>query len=135
MLQRTAVLAGRTSGEAFLYAESVLVPDRLPPSFRRRLDATDDPIGRILDEEGIAVTRHPEPGVGTGVCAEASDLGAALDACLLVRTYRIDVESDPVMQISEWFLSSLERFLLPGTRRLGVRAAGGVDQPGGGLLG
>ena len=59
LLKRTVVLRGRRSAKAYLYAESLLVPGRLPAAFFRRLETSVDPIGRILTEEGIAFTRVP----------------------------------------------------------------------------
>ncbi len=41
-----------------------------------------------------------------------SGTDTAVGDCLLARTYRIDTEGVPVMIITEWFLSSLERFLV-----------------------
>jgi chorismate-pyruvate lyase len=113
LLHRTAVLQGRVSGQAFVYAESVIVPSRLSDRFRLRLDSTSDPIGRILDDEALVVTRvplcgtdGPDAGVppGSGTRPPAGDF-------LLARSYRIDVGTVPVMVVAEWFLPSLSRYL------------------------
>ena len=111
LLLRTAVLQGRTSGRPYVYAETVLVPSRLPGGFRRRLEASGDPIGRILSEEGITVTSEPLAGSGRGSVPVSSQTGSAIADYLLARTYRVDSEGEPVMVITEWFLPSLERFL------------------------
>jgi chorismate-pyruvate lyase len=111
LLLRAAVLQGRTSGRSFLYAESVLVPSRLPGRFRRRLESGSDPIGRILGEEGITVTREPLAASDRGSVSVSSQTGLAIGDYLLVRTYRVDSEGNPLMVITEWFLPSLEWFL------------------------
>jgi chorismate-pyruvate lyase len=111
LLLRAAVLQGRTSGRPYLFAESVLVLSRLPGRFRRRLESSTDPIGRILGEEGIAVTREPLAGPDQGSVPVSSRARLAIGDYLLARTYRVDSEGDPVMVITEWFLPSLERFL------------------------
>ncbi len=111
LLLRAAVLRGRTSGRPYLYAESVLVPSRLPGGFRRRLESSSDPIGRILGEEGITVTREPLAGSDRGSVPVSSQTGSAIGDYLLARTYRVDSAGDPVMVITEWFLPSLESFL------------------------
>jgi chorismate-pyruvate lyase len=110
LLHRAATLRGRTSGCSYVYAESIIVLARLPTGFRHRLETSTDPIGRILDEMGIAVTRQ---GVGgpDGVPRPNSDV--MLGDYLLARTYHIDSEQTPVMIITEWFLKTLTSFLSP----------------------
>ncbi len=110
LLQRAATLRGRISGTPYVYAESVIVASRLPTRFCVRLEASFDPIGRILDEMGIPVTRESlvEPH-GFATSRPSGDM--ELDDYLLVRTYRIDSEQIPVMVITEWFLKTLNPFL------------------------
>jgi chorismate-pyruvate lyase len=110
LIFRTAALEGRTSGRAYLYAETVLVPSRLPVNVRRRLESSSDPIGRILGEEGITVTRRPLGRSESG-SAPVSLEGVAVGDYLLARTYRLDAEGTPLMTIAEWFLISLREFL------------------------
>jgi chorismate-pyruvate lyase len=110
LLKRTVVLRGRRSTKPYLYAESLLVPGRLPAAFFRRLETSVDPIGRILTEEGIAFTRVPLPGPDRPHASLHGDTPPAPDDCLLVRAYRVDVAGVPVMVISEWFLSALQSF-------------------------
>jgi chorismate-pyruvate lyase len=113
LLHRTATLEGRASGWAYVYAESVLVPSRLSDRFRLRLRSTSDPIGRILSDEELVVSRVPlwpperrEPSAPPGTRPPTGDF-------LLARSYRIDAGGVPVMVISEWFLPALSRYL-PG---------------------
>jgi len=110
LLHRAATLRGRTSGRSYVYAESIIAVGRLPTGFCHRLETSTDPIGRILDETGIAVTRR---GVGgqDGVLRSNSDV--KIGDYLLARTYRIDSEQTPVMIITEWFLETLIPFLSP----------------------
>jgi chorismate-pyruvate lyase len=112
LLLRAAELLGRRSGHRFVYAESVLVPSRLPAAFGARLRSSADPIGRILDDEGLAVTREPLEGVGGHLVPTPSGgTGMAAEDCLLERTYRVDAGGTPVMVIAEWFLPALGAFL------------------------
>ena len=110
LLKRTVVLRGRRSATPYLYAESLLVPGRLPAAFFRRLETSVDPIGRILTEHGIAFTRvslsEPDP----RHASIRGDNPPAPDDCALVRSYRVDVAGVPVMMITEWFLSALQLF-------------------------
>ena len=109
LLQRSAVLQGRMSAQPYLYAESLLVPSRLPASFCPRLETSRDPIGRLLSNEGIGFTRSPlsrphRPGAST-------DASPVPDDYLLARRYRLDIDGLPVMVVAEWFLPALEPFL------------------------
>lgn len=110
LLQRAATLRGRVSGSSYVYAETGILTNRLPAGFCLRLESTNDPIGRILDETGLAVTREnlTEP---EGFVASRLNGSVDLADCLLTRTYRIDAERVPVMVVTEWFLKSLEPFL------------------------
>ena len=111
LLARSATLRGRRSGRSYLYAETILVPSRLSDRFLRRLGSSHDPIGRILEQEGIAVTRAPQSAPDTSAVSAPDRSGSGIGECLLARTYRVDAGGAPVMMISEWFLTSLERFL------------------------
>jgi chorismate-pyruvate lyase len=111
LIFRKAALQGRMSGRSYLYAETVLVPSRLPTKCRQRLESSSDPIGRILEEERITITREPLGGPGPGTPPVPPEVGIAVGACLLARTYRVDTEGRPLMVITEWFLTSLRDFL------------------------
>jgi chorismate-pyruvate lyase len=113
LLFRAAALQGRASGRSFVYAESVLVPSRLPGTFCLRLESSNDPIGRILGDEGITVTRHPLDAPDRSSAPNPPERSIGFGDYLLSRSYRIDAEGDPVMVIAEWFLTSLRRFLPP----------------------
>lgn len=112
LLQRAATLRGRVSGTSYVYAETGILTDRLPAGFCLRLETTNDPIGRILDETGVAVTREnlTEP---EGLVAPRLNGAVDLGDCLLTRTYRLDAEQIPLMVVTEWFLPSLQPFLSP----------------------
>jgi chorismate-pyruvate lyase len=111
LIFRTAALRGRTSGRSYLYAETVLVPSRLTTNCRKRLEASSDPIGRILEEEGIPITRQALGGPAPGSSPVSSETGTGVGDYLLARTYRVDADGTPLMVITEWFLASLRGFL------------------------
>lgn len=108
LLHRAATLRGRTSRRSYVYAESIIVVGRLPTGFGTQLETSTDPIGRILEEMGIAVTRQ---GVGEPAGAPRPNSDVTVGDYLLARTYRIDSEQTPVMIITEWFLKTLIPFL------------------------
>ena len=108
LLHRKATLQGRTSGRSYVYAESVLVIGRLPAEFCNQLETSTDPIGRILDKMGIAITRH---GVGEPAGDPRPNGDVTVGDYLLARTYRINSDQTPVMVITEWFLETLIPFI------------------------
>jgi chorismate-pyruvate lyase len=117
LLRRASSLQGAVSGYLYVYAESLIVVSRLPASFFHRLETSNDPIGRLLDEAGIATAREDL----------VERLGIAMDRPwnfdeivhdhLLARTYRIDSNQNPLMIISEWFLRTLTPFFPDGVDR------------------
>ena len=60
------ILRGRTSAQSYVHAESLLDPSRLPVAVYQQLETSSDPIGRILNREGIAFTRCQLPGLAEG---------------------------------------------------------------------
>lgn len=110
LLQRSAVLRGRTSARPYLYATSLLVLSRLPAGVAQRLESSPDPIGRILVEEGVAFSQAPLPASDRHASRWAEAPGVP-DDYLLTRDYRLDVDEVPVMVIAEWFLPALEPFV------------------------
>lgn len=117
LLDRSARLVGRRSGHPYVFAATVLVPGRLPEGFVGQLTSGHRPIGRILEAEGLMVTREPLRGpdpIGGPVTvtgAPMSDDVPPAGDVLLARTYRVLIDGAPVMVISEWFLTTLAPFL------------------------
>ena len=111
LLHRAVTLRGRISGCPYVYAESVIVTIRLPARFRHRLESSSDPIGRILDDVGIAVTREDLVDPDRSMVSRPSNVNVTAGDYLLTRTYRIASEQIPLMIITEWFLTTLKPFL------------------------
>ena len=102
--------AGRNTGRAYLRVESTIVPGRLPEAFFSALEASHEPIGRILAREKIVFTRTPlaPPPPVSPLAPDGSD---APGDHLLARAYRMEVDDVPVMVVAEWFLAELGPFL------------------------
>lgn len=108
LARRVAVLRGERSSRPYLYADSLIVTSRLPPKTWRRLAEGDDPIGRVIVEDALPMTRadvtlgrrpfEPRP---PGLAGEP----------IYARRYRLDIRREPVMDIAEWFLPDLTGFL------------------------
>ena len=102
LLDRKIVLYGENSARTYVYAESLLALDRLPPAFREELMRSNTPMGRLWSEykletwkELLSVGRHPMDKV-------AAYLGSAAGDCL-VRRYRLISGGRPLMIIEEHF--------------------------------
>jgi chorismate-pyruvate lyase len=103
LMERKILLCGESSGRAYVYAESVLVLDRLPSRFREELVESDMPIGRLWSEhkletwkELLAMSRHP-------ICGLAAHFQTAGESDCLVRSYRVISGGRPLMAITEHF--------------------------------
>jgi chorismate-pyruvate lyase len=103
ILRRRVVLRGRRSGQTLLYAEAVVVLDRVDPAFVEGLVGTDKPIGILLAEsrtetfrEILEVKREPAGVVG-------AHFGTAATDELISRTYRIVANREPIILITEKF--------------------------------
>lgn len=103
VLRRSTLLQGCRSGRNYIYAQSEIVLDRLPPSLRDGLLETDEPIGRLLIRGRVETFRE----LLRSGHALAGSRGPALDAdagaMLPFRTYRVIVGGRPVMRITEHF--------------------------------
>ncbi|MDP9075328.1 MAG: chorismate pyruvate-lyase family protein [Actinomycetota bacterium] len=103
LLHRTVLLQGVHSGTNFIHAASIIAPDRLPPRVLAGLLETGKPIGRLLAADRVETFREI---VGLGY-EPAGDLapyfGVDPASSLVFRTYRIHVQQQPVMRITEKF--------------------------------
>jgi chorismate-pyruvate lyase len=109
VLLRTVLLQGVHSRRNVLYAHSILTVDRLDPGIVDGLVHTDRPVGRLLAEYRVETFREIvafgfEP---AGTCAEYFDVET--NDTLVFRTYRVVVDKQPAMQITEKFPLTLFR--------------------------
>lgn len=108
LLERSAVLRGRRSAQPYVYAESLLAPSRLPAGFCGRLETSRDPIGRLLEREGIGFTRSP---LSLPEHPRATVEGFRLpEDHLFARRYLLLVDGLAAMVVAEWFLPALGPF-------------------------
>lgn len=104
--RRAILLRGEQSGTTCIYADSVIVANRLPDELRDGLEQTRKPIGQLLLESRLESYREIlsvdlEP---AGQLAEHFAIDS--DARLLTRTYLVYAEHRPIMQITEKFPQS-----------------------------
>jgi len=106
VIKRNILLQGQISQRNWLYAESIIVIERLEEKFRDKLIKSHIPIGKLWLEhkaetfkEIIVTAREP-----------ANDLAQYFDISredkMLYRTYRVFSRQKPVMMITEKFPES-----------------------------
>ncbi len=105
-LRRTILLRGRHSRTAFVYAESIVVLDRLPPSVAHGVLETDRPIGKLLIDCRFETLRRILAVWEEPAGAVATHLGTAPSDTLVARTYEIVAGGRPFARITEKFAKS-----------------------------
>jgi chorismate-pyruvate lyase len=106
VISRKVLLQGKISRKTFVYAESILVPDRLDEQFRKALLETKTPIGKIWLEQRVETfkeilktSRESAEGLSSYFGIEPTDK-------LLSRTYQVISGCEPAMTITEKFPES-----------------------------
>lgn len=103
VLRRTVLLRGLESGRNFLFADSLMVPERLAQPVLDGLLGTDTPVGTLLLESRVETFREVLA-VGrerAGFCAVHFEIEP--DAEMIWRTYRVCARQRAIMLITEKF--------------------------------
>lgn len=109
VLNRRILLQGKFSGDNFLYAESIIVPDRLDEEVRDGLLRCNRPIGYLIMERRMETFREILEW-GSEVAGPLAEYFHVDEADPIVfRTYRIFANQAPIMQITEKFPESYFR--------------------------
>lgn len=103
LVSRSVLLTGRDSGRPFVYACSTIAVERLPVAALRRLEATSEPLGRVLVDHGIETRREPVPGPPTPT-PDGGRVVGELGGAAVARRYRIACGGTVAIDVSEWFL-------------------------------
>jgi chorismate-pyruvate lyase len=102
VIARRAILAGARSRVAYVLAESLVVPGRLPGACAERLMRGGASLGRLLLADALETRRELLQIIGVRA-GEASDaLGVAASATVARRTYRIVIRGRAVAAVTEW---------------------------------
>jgi chorismate-pyruvate lyase len=102
-LHRAVLLRGARSGTPFVFADSVVLLDRLPATVADGLLATDTPIGKLLFS-CRAETYREIVAVGEDLDASvAAHFGRPASEPLVARTYQILYRGRTVARITEKF--------------------------------
>jgi chorismate-pyruvate lyase len=109
VLDRHILLQGKFSGDNFLYAESIIVPDRLDEDVRDGLLRCNRPIGYLIMERRMETFREILEWGREAAGPLASHFRIPASAEIVHRTYRIFANLAPIMQITEKFPGSYFR--------------------------
>lgn len=104
ILNRRILLRGRMSHVARIYAESIIMRDRLPEPIRIGLETSQKPIGHLILENRLETFREILGCVKEKAGALAGYFNNILPTdYLIARRYRVIVGGQPIMLITEKF--------------------------------
>ncbi len=106
VIDRKILLQGKISRKNFIYAESIIVPERLEPKFRDQLLNSKIPIGKLWLEhrsetfkEIVESSEEPAEKLSDYFQIQKEDK-------MLSRTYRVFSDRQPIVMITEKFPAS-----------------------------
>jgi chorismate-pyruvate lyase len=103
VIQRKICLQGQSSGIHWLYAESVIVPERLDSLFREDLLASQIPIGKLWAKHRVETFKELLPPFEEPAEQLAVHFNISPETKLLGRTYRVFSNRQPIMMLTEKF--------------------------------
>lgn len=103
VIDRKILLQGKISRNNWIYAESLIVPDRLDEIYRERLLKTQEPIGRLWLEHRVENFKEIVDTAREAAGELAGYFKMKKEDRLLSRTYRVFSSRKPVMMITEKF--------------------------------
>jgi chorismate lyase len=105
VLRRQILLKGRSSGQAFVAAESLIAIDLLPPAIMTTLTTTERPIGEVIDASRLETFKEAAKvwiGQPPGWLALAGYQNS--EPRIAARRYRVISGGQTVLIITEYFL-------------------------------
>jgi chorismate lyase len=108
VLQRQILLKGRSSGHAFVAAESLIAIDLLPPAITTSLTKTERPIGEVIAASCLETFKEAAKvwiGQPPGWLAHAGYQNS--EPRIVARRYRMITGGQPVIMITEYFLRNV----------------------------
>jgi chorismate-pyruvate lyase len=103
VMHRKICLQGKSSGINWLYAESIIVPDRLPPLFRQELLDSQIPIGKLWTKHRVETFKELLPPFEETAEDLAVHFKIEPSHLLLGRTYRVFSQHQSIMMLTEKF--------------------------------
>ncbi len=106
VIDRRILLQGKISRRNFIYAESILVPDRLGEKFKQELLVSQTPLGRLWLEHKLETFKEIIDSAREPAHERADYFHINMEDLLLSRTYRVFSNRRPIMRITEKFPES-----------------------------
>ncbi len=103
IISRKICLQGQDSGINWLYAESIIIPERLPPLFRQELLESQIPIGKLWSKHRVETFKELLPPFEEPAEQLALYFKVESEHRLLGRTYRVFSQQQPIMMLTEKF--------------------------------
>lgn len=117
---RQVILRGERSGVAYVLAESLVAPDRLPDLVAARLRHPGSSLGRLLAASELETRREVLDIVAVRAGEAGDHLGVPPGAQLARRTYTIGIGRQPIAAVTEWIAPGRLAALTRATGRAGV---------------
>lgn len=109
VIERKILLQGKISLNNFIYAESIIVPERLDPKLKSKLVKSQEPMGRLWLEHKLEIFKE----IIDSAIETAEDLSDFFNIArkdkMLSRTYRVFSNKKPIIMITEKFPESYFR--------------------------
>jgi chorismate-pyruvate lyase len=105
-IARRILLRGRISRRNFIYAESIIIPERLDEQFRHELLESKTPIGKIWFERRVETFKEIVDSGKEQAGGLSNYFGLEPEDNMLFRTYSVLSQGKPTMMITEKFPES-----------------------------
>jgi chorismate-pyruvate lyase len=102
-LERKILLQGTKSTKNYVYAESVIAINRLPPRFHEELVRSDTPLGQLWLEHRLETFKELLEVRLERAGERGKHFNCDASGMLLARTYRVSSAAVPVITITECF--------------------------------
>lgn len=106
VIERKILLQGKISRRNFIYAESILVYDRLEPRFQEELLKSKIPMGKLWLEHKLEIFKEIIDSSKESADNLADYFQIAKEDKMLSRTYRVFSNRQPIIMITEKFPES-----------------------------
>jgi chorismate-pyruvate lyase len=104
LIARRALLHGARSGIAYVLAESIVAPDRLPAPLPEHLAYEGASIGRLLTAWSLETRREVLEIAAIRAGRASRHLGVGPGETLARRTYRIVIRRQTAVVVTEWLV-------------------------------
>lgn len=106
VIERKILLQGKISRKNFIYAESILVTDRLEEKFKNELLHSSTPLGRLWLEYKLETFKEIVDTAEESADKLSTYFPIQPEDKILSRTYRVFSQRKPIMTITEKFPAS-----------------------------